>query len=296
MSKIWDAVVVGAGPAGCTAAVQLAREGFRPLLIEKGSEIGGLIRHAWRVENCPLFKSPVSGLKIASLLENQIKNWRINLMRAEVKNISMSGENYWLVGGDDFEVEAKTVILCAGTNPKAPEISVPKEVKLCYYPCEVPIDAKKAAIVGGGDAAFDYALSLADRNVEPVILVRSDSPRALSRLQDEAKSCSIRVWLETEIIGIEKVNRSIKIHLRTRGRNKSILVDEVLVAIGRKSAIEHIKVKAELQRSDKTGLLCASGLWLAGDIWRGKIRQMSIAIGDGLAAAMEAAEFLRAKG
>ena len=295
MKKMWDAVVVGAGPAGCTAAVQLVREGFKPLLIEKNSKIGGLISHAWRVENCPLFKSPVSGLKIASLLEGQIRNWRINMVRSEVQKISRAGNNLWIVIGEDFEIKAKALILCAGTVPKAPEFFIPKGSELRYYPCEVSSGARKVAIVGGGDAAFDYALSLADRDIEPAIFVRSDEPRALSRLQGEVKSRGIKVWLGTEIIGVEKVGHSIKINLRTRGSDKNIQVDEMLMAIGRESAIERIRVEAKLTRSDKTGLLCCDGLWLAGDVWRGKIRQMSMAIGDGLAAAMEASEFLKTK-
>lgn len=296
MKRIRDAIVVGAGPAGCTAAVQLVREGFSPLLIEKGSKIGGLIRHAWRVENSLLFEKPESGLKIASLFEKNIKRWRVELVRAEVKALSKTNDGLWLVCADDLKVKAKAVLVCTGTIPKTLEVAVLKEIKLRYYPCEVPSGAKGVAIVGGGDAAFDFSLSLKERGVEPVILVRANRPRALKRLQDEVFSRGIKALVDVKIIGVEKVGRSIKIDTQTRGRKRTILADEVLVAVGRKGAIESVNLEVELKRSDKTGLLCCDGLWLCGDVWRDRVRQMSIAIGDGLAAAMEAAEFLRMRG
>lgn len=296
MKRIWDAIVVGAGPAGCTASIQLVREGFSTLLIEKEPKIGGLVRHAWRVENCPLFKNPIPGLKIASALEKNVKMWGVKLIKADVNAISKTEDGLWLVCADDLKMRAKAVLVCVGTMPKQLDVAVPKNVKLRFYPCEIPRSAKKVAIVGGGDAAFDYAMSLKERKIDPIILVRSNKPRALKRLQDEVKSHSIKVFLDSKITEVEKIGRSVKICIQTRGRIKKILADELLIAIGRTSAIERINLDVELKRSDKSGLLCSGGLWLCGDVWRGKIRQMSIAIGDGLAGAMEAAEFLRTRG
>lgn len=293
MKRLWDAIVVGAGPAGCTASIQLVREGFSTLLVEKEPEVGGLVRHAWRVENCPLFKNPTAGLKIARILEKNVKKWGIQLVKADVNAISKTKEGLWIVCADNLKERAKAVLVCVGTMPKKLDIVLPEGVQLRFYPSEVPKSSKKVAIVGGGDAAFDYAMSLKERKIEPIILVRSNKPRALKRLQDEVKAREIKVLLNSEIIDVEKAGSSIKIGIQTGGRIRKILADELLVAIGRTSAIERISLDAKLKRSDKTGLLCCDGLWLCGDVWRGNIRQMSIAIGDGLAGAMEAAEFLK---
>jgi len=296
MKDVWDACIVGAGPAGCAAAVQLTREGFKAILVEKGPRVGGLIRHAWRVENCPILAGQPSGAEIAKLLDDHIAKWGIEVHRMEVRAIERTGDERFVIRGGSRELEARAVIVCVGTVPRVPTLAVPDGVKLCFYPCDVHPNAKRAAIVGGGDAAFDYALSLAERGVEPAILVRSNRPRALKRLQNEVESRNIKVHLGAKIIMLEKAGDSVRILLQSKGVDEDILADSIVAAIGRKSARGGVALMFDFKRSERSNLPTSSGIWLAGDVWRGRIRQMSIAVGDGVAAAMEAAEFLRERG
>ncbi len=293
MIDVWDACVIGAGPAGCTAAVQLARDGFGVILVEKEPVVGGLIRHAWRVENCPILTGQPGGAQVAKLLEEHIERWSIPIRRARVRSVERTGSASFRIESDGGVLEARAVIVCVGTVPKVPDFAVAGDVGLRFYPCDVPGDAKRAAVVGGGDAAFDYAISLAERGIEPVILVRSPRPRALKRLQDEVAARGIEVRLDAAVLRVERRKNSVRILLRT---GEAVNADSVVIAIGRTSAAEGIALPSGIERSERSGLPMSSGLWLAGDVWRGRIRQMSIAVGDGLAAAMEAAEFLRESG
>ncbi len=86
-----EIVIIGAGPAGSLAAVQLSRYGFRTFVFEK-DRIGGLIRQANLIENCPGFPEGITGPEMAQLLQRQLEKAGIEVIFEEVKHVELSGE------------------------------------------------------------------------------------------------------------------------------------------------------------------------------------------------------------
>ena len=161
--------VIGAGPAGTAAAIQLKRYGIYNLLFES-DEIGGLVRNVWKVENYPGFPEGVSGVELASIIQTQLNRAGITPLFNHVKNLSFDHDNgSFKIVTDDAEYETGTVIVAAGTRPEKLDIleSLSDNLKnRTHYEIHpiLEIQNNRIAIIGAGDVAFDYALNLSRQN------------------------------------------------------------------------------------------------------------------------------------
>jgi len=149
---------------------------------------------------------------------------------------------------------------------------------------------KRAAIVGAGDAAYDYALNLASRRYEVVMIQRS-APKSLPLLQErvaaESAICSLE---EVSIASWHETAEGLEIDLDPPGR-EALEVDFLIIACGR-SPERSLLGSISGQSIETDGLKTPPGLYLGGDLIRGLHRQAGIAVGDGLAAAMAAACYI----
>jgi thioredoxin reductase (NADPH) len=262
-----ETVIIGAGPAGVAAAIQLKRCGMEPLLIEKDA-VGGLVREANLVENYPGFPSGIKGNKLASLLKKHIHELDITMLKEEViEVVNYSAQDKNKKPGN-FEIKTKGtanifckyLVVASGTEPK----------KLPYAGIEYSIlpllrlRNKRIAIIGAGDCAFDYAINLCKSN-KIVILNRDDSPKCLPLLFERV----------SKIKNIKyATNADMDKELR-----KSGTYDRVLSAIGRTPCLSFMK--------EPLPETSPGNLFYAGDVKNGIYRQCSIAAGDGIRAAME---------
>jgi len=211
------------------------------------------------------------------------------------------------------------VILATGTEPLELGIPVPRD-RLFYEVTEVPARFKRIAVIGGGDAAFDYALNLKAKGKSPVIICRAASPKCLWLLFERAMEASIPVLLGIRVLKITgksgkaskagmvgtadivvksgmagkagkvtggTVKGSLSLHLSTSVT--PLEVDCILAAIGRKPALGILEkgLAAKVARGIKV-----PGLYIAGDVHADQYRQVAIAAGDGLKAAMAVTEAL----
>lgn len=275
---IYDCIVIGGGPAGIAACIQLKRTGWSVLLLEK-SKPGGLLKNAYQVENY-LGHLKISGKALTSLFQKQLKEWEIPCHRDEVKTVTKI-ENFEL-STVNTTYHAKTVLIATGTIAKKWPLTIPHALSKSVFTEMNLLQDKlrknphtRVGIIGGGDLAFDFALNLKALGAIPMIFIRN-KPTCLALLFKRSVEQGIQIFEKTKINKIENQSKNLLLC----SAKQYFEADFILVAIGREPALPEIQSK-------KT-----SGLYFAGDVKNGIHRQAGIAAGDGLNAAMKISHYL----
>lgn len=285
--KIEDVIIIGGGPAGISCGVQLARYGIKACIIEK-KNLGGLLLNANNLENYPGFPEGIKGIELVELMKRQLRKQKIEVLFEEVKELD-SNEELLKITTNKSSYFSKCVVIASGTKPKKfKEYSIPDELnsKIFYevYPIST-IEGKKIAIVGAGDAAFDYALNLIGGN-EVVILNRSESsnciPVLLKRIEESKKIDYMKEIKINKIFSSPGDRITLECLIPKGCRN--IEADYLLFAIGRVPCSGFLSPELEREVNKKKE---SSRIYLAGDVKNGIFRQTSIAVGDGIMVAMK---------
>jgi thioredoxin reductase (NADPH) len=278
--------VIGAGPAGVAAAVQLRRAGVAFRLLEKDN-VGGLLNEAQRVENFPGVPGGVAGRVLAARLHRQLRALGIAVENERVVRLS-GGPGRFRVQTEGESFLAARVILSCGTRPLSPgppleTLRLNHRVHDSVLPL-LRVRNETIAIVGGGDAAFDYALSLAGCN-QVHILMRAAEARALPLLAERCRRHPrIKIHAGFRLAKAEFLDDGEWIILKAgRGRGE-IRCQWVLTAVGRVPTLDFLDPAL---RSSLSSLVKNKWILMAGDTVNGRCRQAAIAAGDGLRAAME---------
>jgi thioredoxin reductase (NADPH) len=293
-----EVAIVGCGPAGIAAAIYLMRAGYEPLVFEK-KEIGGLLENANLVENYPGFPEGIGGKELVKLFQNQLHNLGINVKIDDVKSVNFK-KGFFNLKTNKYKYRTKVVIIAIGTNPKNVDLKGQSDLigkKLFYEIKDIPSPKGEDTfvIIGGGDAAFDYALNLA-KNVERVdIIFRGKNPKCLSLLEKRVKDKSnIHLHPKTYPMAVEETGDQITIKFMSDEKKIAFTADYALIACGREPNLSILS--DEIQGSLKIkedGSSNFPSLFFAGDVRRGEFRQTGIAVGDGIMCAMQAVEFLK---
>ncbi len=293
-----DVTVIGAGPAGIAASIYLKRAGYEPLVYEKG-EVGGLLLNANRVENYPGFPGGISGYNLVCLMKEQLSILNISIVRKEVKDISLANESFKVTAESGEEI-SKVVIVASGTQPKPIDFKGSEPLmnrKIFYEIKDIPETQREDTymIIGGGDAAFDYALNLSKMAARVEIVFRSVSPRCLPLLKERvARHENIKVHPSSTVLEVKEEDGRLVFPCTSENETVSLASDYALIACGRTPNLEVIP--EEMRRTltiQGDGTTNVPGLFIAGDMRRGRYRQAGIAVGDGILCAMEAEHFLR---
>ena len=288
-----DVAVIGAGPCGIAASIFLKRAGFDIILFER-KKIGGLLLNANLVENYPGFPYGINGLKLCKLMEEHLKKWNIKPLIKEVKKIIVEND-YFYVNIKQDKIKCKAMIIATGTKPKELDISIDKGLigKKVFYEINdlLPIIRTKdiCTVIGGGDAAFDYSLNLAEKGIITDIFFRTEKPNCLSILEERVKkSLKIKIHSSVKPYKIKKNNKKIEVSFKCSKDNSIIkkLTDYVLIACGR---VPNLDLISKIKKGD------ISGLFIAGELNNAEYRQVGIAVGHGLYAAMSAEKYLRGR-
>ncbi len=275
MKKTRDIIIIGCGPAGASSAIQLKRMGFQPLVFER-NEIGGLAVNANLIENYLGYPNGISGVKFCSLLRKQFLNHKIDIRFEEIESAEYKQDNF-LVRSEKGIYSSKYLIDATGTEPVKPsEIFIDeKAVSKVFYEVKnlFSVKNKEIAVLGGGDAAFDYSLNLSKNN-NVSIYNRSGNFRCLDLLLQRAKkNKNIEIFKNYIIYNITGQDKKLKLNFNTiRGKEKSVIADYVLIAFGRKPARDY-KIKNKK-------------FFCIGDKINGNFRQISLSVGDGVETAM----------
>ncbi|UJG40594.1 MAG: NAD(P)/FAD-dependent oxidoreductase [Candidatus Heimdallarchaeum aukensis] len=292
-SKNVDILLVGGGPACCSAAIQLVRSKKNILLITK--EIGGLVKNANLIENLLGFPNGIRGKDYASLMQEQLKKIKVPVLIDEVKKVEKV-EEHFVITTSNKKFTANYVIIGSGTIPKKLEISGEEKAyqdkKLFYevYEAKEFLEKKDdVIIIGGGDAAYDYALNISNQVKQIRILQRSENAKCLPLLLKRVKKKeNIQIIKNVTPSEISFYSNKLLLTVRKSTNNfLDLLTDKILIAVGRTPNISFIEegllTSENLQSTDRR-------LILIGDIKNKRLRQISIAIGDGLKEAMKIIE------
>ena len=283
-----DVVIIGAGPAGIAAAIQLKRYAFDIVLLEK-EEIGGLLRNANLVENYPGFPEGISGINLVDLFKKQLKHTGVTVIFERVIELKYRDEMF-LTRTNERTIRSNIAIIAAGTKPKKisfPPVSDEINNRIFYevYPIH-GIKNKKIVIIGAGDAAFDYALNLSQKN-KVIILNRSKRAKCIPILMEKCmKSDNITHLSDVSVQEISNVNSEFLLTYTCNESQDKIQIeaDYMIAAIGREPCFDFLGNEFKKKFEN---LLNTNRLYMVGDIKNKMYRQTAICVGDGIKAAMK---------
>lgn len=303
--KIYDTVMVGAGPSALAAAVYTTREDIETVLYEKGV-IGGLAAITDKVDNYPGFPDGIEGMTLAGHLEKQAERFGAQIEFGQVESLSVDGDVKVLTI-DGQEVKARSVLIATGSDYN--KLGIPGEAE--YYGRGVHYCAtcdgafyreKKLVVVGGGNSAVQEAIFLTRFTTHIDLLVRSTIKASevlqqdLQKFVDEGK---ITVHLGTtpnEII----VNDGTfeKVTATKDGAEVDFVSDGVFIFVGLKPNTEFLAdsgVELDEQGLIKTDIhleTSVKGVFASGDVRSGATMQIASAVGEGATAALAIREYL----
>lgn len=303
MEEIYDLVILGAGPAGISAAIYATRSKLNTLWLEKKFVQGGQIVDTYEVDNYPGLPG-ITGLDLGEAMVKHAEKLGIKPKREPVLSIEEEG-GLKVIRTKKNRYMAKAVILACGAAHR--QLGIPGEEELsgmgvsyCATCDGAFFQDGTVAVVGGGNVAVEDAILLS-RTCKKVYLVhRRDELRADKVLQDKLFKCANveMVWdsVPTVIEGTDKVE-DIKVHNVKTDEGKTIAVDGVFIAVGILPNTEKFKGLVDLDESGyiiagEDGVTSTPGIFAAGDIRTKNLRQVVTAVADGANAVISAEKIL----
>ncbi|MFF2388985.1 thioredoxin-disulfide reductase [Agromyces sp. NPDC058104] len=303
---IENVIVIGAGPAGYTAATYLARAGLEPIVLASSVEAGGALMKTTEVENFPGFTDGIMGPDLMEAMRTQAERFGARIVYDDAVDVDLTGpvKTVRTINGVDYAANA--VVLAMGSAYR--KLGVPGEEELSGHGVSwcATCDGfffrnQDIAVVGGGDSAVEEALFLT-RFADSVTLVhRRDELRASKIMQERAlQHPKINVAWNSEVISAHGNDKLTGLTLRDTitGDESAQTVTGLFVAIGHDPRSE--LVQGQVDVDDDGYVLVASpttqtnlpGVFACGDLVDRRYRQAITAAGSGCAAALDAQHYL----
>lgn len=309
MSKIYDVIVLGAGPAGLTAGLYAGRSRLSTLIIEKGQD-GGQIAITNEIENYPgQLLEGESGPSLIARMTAQAEKFGVERARDSIKTVELEGEVKKLVGTKG-EYLAKTVILATGAFPRPIGCKnegeyVGKGISFCATCDAAFFEELEVYVVGGGDAAVEEAMYLTKFARKVTIIHRRDELRAAKSIQEKAfanpKIDFLWNTVVDEVGGEEVLSRMVVKNTKT-GELTTIEADEddglfglfgFIGLLPNTSLYEGvIEMENGYVKTDDNMHTNIPGVYAAGDLRVKSLRQVVTAAADGAIAAMQAEHYI----
>lgn len=296
-----DIAIIGAGPAGMTAAVYAARKKLRIGIVTK--DIGGQVAWTLGIENYPGYQF-ITGKELTEKFQEQVQQFSVPIVFDEVKSIEKAPDGFAIITAGGRRILARTVIVATGKRPR--ELGIANEKVLVGHgvsycsTCDGPLFAGKAvAICGGGNSAVSAAIDMSG-TASKVYLVsrgqlRSDAivVEKLEHMPNVNKRTGFDVL---EIIGDMTV-RGLKIREKKSGAEEVLDVQGVFVEIGLDPNTDFVRGLLRLNDSNEIEVdgMCRTdvpGIYAAGDVTLVHEKQIVVAAGEGAKAALSAYEYL----
>jgi thioredoxin reductase (NADPH) len=304
--KIYDAVIVGGGPAGLTAALYLARSRCRVLVVER-DEFGGQINITDNVVNYPGVLS-ASGRQLTSIMRRQAEAFGAEFLLAEVTALDVAGD-IKQVKTSRGTFEALSVLLATGAHPREVGFTGEREfqghgVAYCATCDGEFFTDREVFVVGGGFAAAEESVFLTKYARHVTVLVRGGGFKCAAATAEAVKShpqIDVRYHSQVEAVEGDSAVRTIRWRDTETGEENSFHADEgigVFVFVGYAPATELVSDVAEIDDHgyvirDVHRETAASGLFAAGDVCEKPLRQVATAVGDAATTATEMERYIK---
>lgn len=301
--KTYDVAILGAGPAGMTAAVYASRAELSTVMIERGMP-GGQVANTEDVENFPGF-SLITGPELSSKMFEHSTKFGAEYKFGDVQSVTLDG-NYKVIDLGTEKIRAKAVIIATGAEHK--KIGVPGEEELAgkgISYCAVCDGAffkeRDLVVIGGGDSAVEEGIFLTKYANKVTVIHRRDELRAQKILQERAFNNEKMdfIW-DTEIQSVngESVVESVTLYDKNSEETYDFETNGVFIYIGLVPLTQPFENLGIL--NEKTGYVIANdemetnvpGIFAAGDVREKTLRQIVTATGDGSIAAQNASEYV----
>ena len=308
-AELYDCVIVGAGPAGMTAAIFAKAKNLKVLILE-GNQAGGQLKTLYPykpVYNYPGYAKIPAG-ELADRMIEQIRQFDIPLWEnCPIESISRRDDNIFVLSGKSFRVQAKTVILASGLGLSEPRrLNVPGETELEGDGIEYAITdisdwaEKDVAVIGGGNSAIDNALLLVENRARVTLIHRSDKLRAEPESVKKLQQSGVPFYLGYNVVEFQKVGNKVAFEIENEQDKLHLEKDRVLINIGLKPNTEflerlevdknnkQIRVDTEMQTS-------IAGIFGCGDAvtYPGKVRLIVTALGEAATAVNSLQKYLK---
>jgi thioredoxin reductase (NADPH) len=297
---MYDIIVIGAGPAGLTAAIYARRAEKSVLVIEKAN-FGGQMTHSPKIENYPAF-TQISGLELADKMVEQALELGAEIEPDEVTSVSDMGE-FKRVTCEGGSFDAKAVIIAVGVKHR--QLGLERENELCgngVSYCAVCDGAfykgKTVGVVGGGNSALQEAILLSETSKKVYLIQNLDFLTGEVAMQNKIASLpNVEVILGTTVKKLNGEPELTSVTVETKNGESDIALDGLFVAIGLLPKNEIFSEVAKLNDggyfdSDESCLTATKGFFVAGDCRQKSIRQITTATADGATAALAACRYL----
>ncbi|MDP8254431.1 MAG: thioredoxin-disulfide reductase [Candidatus Alcyoniella australis] len=302
---LYDSVIIGAGPAGLTAAIYAGRGGINGVLLERMIP-GGQIAATELVENYPGFPEGIMGADLAAKMREQALKFGVNIESIDVEAVQRADDGFE-IHGSGKTLHARSVILAMGTQPRMLGISGEAEffgrgVSTCAT-CDGPLyRGKQVAVIGGGDSAIQEALFLTKFCSRVHVIHRRDALRAVPALGERAKASEkIEIHWDSVPLAVLGDNSGVS-GLRLRNvktdEQSELELPGVFMFIGLLPNIacaQPLGLKLDEGRfilTDQQLATSIPGVFAAGDIRSKTQRQLVTAVGDGAQAVFSVERYL----
>jgi NADH-dependent peroxiredoxin subunit F len=296
---LYDLVIIGAGPAGITAAIYAARKKMSLLVLTR--DIGGQTSWSGSIENYTGYQI-VTGPELTEKFKEHIKIYGVKVKENETVLSVEKKERIIVIKTDKFEYSAKTVIIASGKTHKELEVPGEKEYKnkgIAYCAtCDGPLFAnKKVAVVGGGNSALDAAIQLS-KIAAQVYIVNIENRLTGDAIMQEVieKTENIEVYNDSSVVRVNGEKFVNSVEIKTSQGMEKIILDGVFIEIGlvpntgfaeqlRKNALGEIEVNCACETN-------IAGIFAAGDATSVPEKQIIVAAGEGAKAALSAFRYI----
>lgn len=290
---MYDIIIIGAGPAGMTAAIYAARANKKVLVLEALS-YGGEILNTLKIENYPVEEN-ISGFDFATKLYNQVIKLGVEVKLEKVLSINENKE----VKTNENTYISKSIIIATGLNNRKLNLSLEEEligkgISYCATCDGAFFKGKDVAVVGGGNTALEDALYLSDICNKVFLIHRRNEFRADPITIDKVLNKDNIIVIYDSII--TKINGSNYLE-SIEVNNELLKVDGLFIAIGKIPNLDYLNGLIETNEDGyiKSNELCHTnidGIFVAGDIREKTLRQLVTATSDGAIAATEAIKYI----